>query len=82
MCRNENGNLFISHTEKARAIRLHEDGKVLRLSGTAGGVVDNEVGGPNVEARVAVEDAEGPEEVTIPSIPIRMCLALQCFNSV
>ena len=30
-----------------------------------GGVIDDEVRGPNVEAAVAVEDAEGPEQVAI-----------------
>ena len=55
-------------TEEARAIRLHKDGKVLRIRGAARGVVDHEVGGPQVEARVAVEDAEGPQEGAMPLI--------------
>ena len=44
---------------------------MLRFGGTAGGVVDDEVGGPNVEAGVAVEDTEGPQEVAIPSASVK-----------
>ena len=44
---------------------------MLRFGGTAGGVVDDEVRGPDVEAGVAVEDAEGPQEVAIPSVSVR-----------
>ena len=57
-------------TEKARAIRLHKHGKVLRIRGASRGVVDHEVGGPQVEARVAVEDAEGPQEGAVPFTPM------------
>ena len=58
-----------SYTEKAGGIRLHEDGKVLRLGRASGRVVDDEVAGPEVEAGVAVEDAQGPQEVAVPPIP-------------
>ena len=34
-------------------------------------MVDDEVAGPEVEAGVAVEDAEGPQEVAVPPIPNR-----------
>ena len=60
-----------SFTEKAGGIRLHKDGKMLRLRRASGGVVDDEVAGPEVEAGVAVEDAEGPQEVAVPPIPNR-----------
>ena len=32
-------------------------------------MVDDEVAGPEVEAGVAVEDAQGPQEVAVPPIP-------------
>ena len=73
-----------SFTDKARAIRLHEHGKVLGFSRTAGGVVDDEVSGPNVKAGVAVEDAERPQEVAMPSVSIRIRMrhAMECLNFV
>ena len=60
-----------SYTEKAGGVRLHEDGKVLRLRRASGGVVDDEVAGPEVEAGIAVEDAQGPQEVAVPPISDR-----------
>ena len=67
-----------SCTEKAGGVRLHEDGKVLRLRRASGGVVDDEVAGPEVEAGVAVEDAQGPQEVAVPPIPNKTtCLEIE-----
>ena len=63
--------MISSSTEEAGGIRLHEDGKVLRLRRASGGVVDDEVAGPQVEAGVAVEDAQGPQEVAVPPISNR-----------
>ena len=70
-----------SYTEKACGIRLHEDGKVLRLRRVSGGVVEDEVAGPEVEAGVAVEDPQGPQEVAVPPVPNKTsCQEIECLK--